>query len=220
MRAPIRTPSPRRTRKLCIPARAGLALPQRQSRMSIAAVGADQRQPHVVGLDRERGTQIGNLKCGHIRRVTHQHIGGAQADRIERAADRNAEMLVAMPAQILDSRQQARRNNNQRGFMRPLPDLVGRRDLESAFGSSAARFSYSGTKPVEAHLVARRKQCLRFRDGSHSRTGERPIRCHPHGVSIGKMQVMSLRWQASLLGIRSRGDSRRGSASSGGRSPM
>ncbi len=77
---------------------------------------ANERQPDIVGIDHKGRSDIGHFQRAGTRRITHQHIGGAQADGIERPADRNAQTLMARPAEILHRRQQTGRENAQSGI--------------------------------------------------------------------------------------------------------
>ena len=184
----------------------------------MAAFAPDHRDPDVVGFDRQRRPHAGDFERAGVGRVADQQVGRLQADRIERAAHRHAEVLIADAAAILDRRQQAGRHDMQATVScRGVPDVVGRRDDQLAVGRLArSRSSYSrsdtGAKPTLSPGCSSGIAAPRLR--SHSGTGQRPIRCQPHGVSAGKMQVMVIAIATDPAGIFIRGDCRRGSASS------
>ncbi len=154
-------------------------------------LGADNRDPHVVGLDRQRRAEIGDFQRAGTGRIADQQIGGMQADRIERAAHRDAEVLIAGRPRswIVVSRPGA--TTRSAGFMRPRPRCRRRQIVERPSAACASRSSYSrndtGAKPTLSPGASSARGRGRV---SHSGTGERPMRCQPHGVSSGKMQVM------------------------------
>ena len=219
----MRSASPRRRRMLCMGATLPAAGRRGIGKNVDGGVRADHRDPHVVGFDRQRRAEAGHLERAGIGRVANQQVGRVQADGIERAAHRHAEVLVADAAAILDRRQQAGRH-----------DMQGRCHAAASLMSSARRRRPAGRRPparaglhIRAATPARSRPCrpaaaaasTRRACRSHSGTGQRPMRCQPHGVSAGKMQVMVIAIASDPAGIFIRGDCRRGSASSVATSP-
>ena len=96
-----------------MPRRGGRSDAATSGRMSMVALRADDRDPHVVGLDRQRRPETGHLQRRDAGRIADQQIGGMQTDRIERAAHRHAEVLIADAAKILDRGEQAGRHDPQ-----------------------------------------------------------------------------------------------------------
>ena len=75
-------------------------------------------------------------------------------------------------------------------------------------------------KPDRTRPVARLEQRLGRVASIHNGIGDRPIKCQPQGVSMGKMHVIVIAMASEPAGIFFRGVSRRGKASSAGTSPM
>ena len=111
-------------------------------------------------------------------RISDQQVGRLQADRIERAAHRHAEVLIADAAAILDRRQQAGRDDAQATVScGGVPDVVGRRHDSSAPSAAlASRSSYSrsetGAKPTLSPGCSSGIDAPRLM--SHSGTGRAP----------------------------------------------
>src|SRR5258708_17065889 len=189
------------------------AFPGRRGRVGKDIDGglrADEGKSHVVGLDGDRRPHIGHLERTGVLVVAHERIGGAQADGVEGAAHGNSEALVAGPPEILDGREQPRREDAQRRAhaAASTASSMGKTSRVPSAGL-ASRRSYSrsetGAKPTWSPGASR----ARGRGPrAHSSTGERPIRCQPHGVSSGNMQVIAPAIASDPAGIFSRGDSR------------
>ena len=133
----------------------------------------------------KRRADIGHFERAGAGRVADQRIGRAQAHRIERAAHRNAEMLIAGPAEILDRGQQAGREDAQRRRSCRRSHACVRRARCSSVPSAAlaSRSSYSRSDTgANVTCVAGREQRRRPPGRRlHSGTGDRPMRCQPHG---------------------------------------
>ena len=75
---------------------------------------AGERHPHVIGLDDHGRAEMEHLERAGLRRIAGERIGSAQRHRIERAADGDAEALVADAPEVLDRGQQSRPHDAQR----------------------------------------------------------------------------------------------------------
>jgi hypothetical protein len=73
--------------------------------------GTYHGNPHGVSLDRKRRTKTSDFDRTRIGRISNQEIGRPQADRIKRAADRHAQVLVAEAAEVLNGSHQTRRHD-------------------------------------------------------------------------------------------------------------
>src|ERR1043166_9612576 len=140
-----------------------------------------------------------------------------EADSV-RAAHRHAEMLVSVPPEVLHRGQQAGRDDAQAHAAASTVSSPGT-SVNSPAATCATRRSYSRSE-TGATLTLSPGRSSAPPAASHSRTGERPIRCQPHGVSCGKMQVMAIAIASEPAGIFIRGVARRGSMSSSATSPM
>ena len=70
---------------------------------------ADEGEPDAFGFDHQRRSEVSHLQSARGTGIADERICGPQTKRVERAADRNAEMLVAGAAEVLDRRQEAGR---------------------------------------------------------------------------------------------------------------
>lgn len=122
-----------------------------------AEIAAGQRDAGV-GLEAQFAAAHGQLDAGGAGRVAHQPVGQGQRQRIERAAGTDAELALAMAAQVLDRGQQARLDDDDHDSMRSTTNRT-RSPGRSRVGAAAC--------------------------GSNSSIGVRPISCQPPGDASG-----------------------------------
>ena len=136
---------------------------------------------------------ISDLQGPHPRRIADDGVGGTQGHGIERPRHRDAEVLIPAPAEVLQRGIEPGATTLSAGFMlghalpRPGPgarlrarDATLRPPLGMP-GHRARRARSARTAPWSPAA----NRTGRSRRVSHRRTGVRPMRCQPPGLSSG-----------------------------------
>ena len=148
----------------------------------------------LVGLDHQRRSEAGDFERAGAGRISDQQIGRVQADRIERAAHRQRRGAGSRRGRDPGSSSAGRALPRARTVSCcGLPDVVaGCHDQLAVGGLGRADPRIRAATPARSRPCrpAAAAAATRRARRSHSGTGQRPIRCQPHGVSAGKMQVM------------------------------